>query len=101
MILYNVTVGIDQDIEQEWLHWMLSEYIPRVMDTGFFVRYKIFKVISEESEDSVSYSIQYFADTLDHVVRYLNEDGPALVELHRQRYLNKHLAFRTLLEEVV
>ncbi|MBL6446823.1 DUF4286 family protein [Fulvivirga sp. 29W222] len=100
MVLYNVTIGIDIDVEEEWLNWMKSTHIPAVMDTGIFVEYKIFKVLSHEQEQSVSYSVQYFAHTVDKVVEYLDNHAPKLVEEHRARYKDKHVAFRTLLEEV-
>ncbi|MEO1050330.1 MAG: DUF4286 family protein [Bacteroidota bacterium] len=100
MILYNVTIGVDQDIEGEWLQWIKAKHIPDVMETGMFIEYKIFKVLSQENEGSVSYSIQYFAETVDNVVKYLDEYAPPIIEEHRKRYREKHVAFRTLLEEV-
>ncbi|HNP17970.1 MAG TPA: DUF4286 family protein [Fulvivirga sp.] len=100
MVLYNVTVGIDAKAELEWLEWMKATHIPAVMNTGQFIENKIFKVVSEEEEETVSYSIQYFAKDVDHVVKYLNDFAPPLVEEHRTRYQNRHVAFRTLLEEV-
>ena len=100
MILYNVTVGIDKDVEEDWLHWMRQTHIPEVMATGKFLHYKIFKVLGHEEGENTSYSIQYFADAIENVVDYLNNDAPALVEAHRQKYKDKHVAFRTLLEEL-
>lgn len=99
MVLYNVTVGIDADVETEWLGWMKTEHIPAVMNTGMFLEYKIFKVLSQDEEASSSYSIQYFAESVDKVVEYLNTHAPKLVEEHMSRYKDKHVAFRTLLEE--
>ncbi len=100
MILYNVTVGIDTGIEDEWLEWMRSDHIPRVMATGFFSFHKIFRLLSHEEEGTISYSIQYFSDSIEKVDRYLKEFAPGLAEAHRQKFLNRHVAFRTLLEEV-
>lgn len=100
MLLYNVTVGIDTDIELEWLQWMKTKHIPDVLNTGFFVDYKIYKVLHDDNDGTVSYSVQYFANTLNDVVQYLETMGPAMAEEHRQKFLNKHVAFRTLLEEV-
>ena len=37
MFLYNVTVGIDKDAEQEWLQWIKAEHIPEIMRTEMFV----------------------------------------------------------------
>jgi len=31
MYLYNVTVGVDKEIEEEWLRWMKQQYIPSIM----------------------------------------------------------------------
>jgi len=99
MLLYNVTVGIDKEIEFEWLAWMKQYYLPAAMQTGAFVEYKIYKVLTHEDEDSVSYSIQYFSDAIEKVVDYLNSDGKILVEEHRSRFKDRHVVFNTLLQE--
>jgi len=100
MFLYNVTVGIDADIEQEWVLWMKMTHIPDVLRTGLFVDYKFYKVLHDNGDGSISYSVQYFATSLDNVVLYLEKFAPALVEEHRQKFRDKHVAFQTLLEEV-
>jgi len=100
MFLYNVTIGIDKDVEGEWLAWMKEEHIPDVLATGKFVAHKMYKVLHDNNDGSVSYSVQYFAESLDHVVSYLEQFAPALVEKHKLKYGNKHVAFRTLLEEI-
>ena len=100
MILYNVTVGIDPAIELEWLDWIKTVHIPDVMRTGMFESYKVFKVFSQQEGDNPSYSIQYFTESIEKVNTYLEEYAPALQQIHMKRYLNKHVAFRTLLEEV-
>lgn len=100
MFLYNVTVGIDADIEQEWVLWMKTTHIPDVLKTGLFVDYKFYKVLHDNSDGSISYSVQYFATSIENVVLYLEKLAPALVEEHRQKFRDKHVAFQTLLEEV-
>lgn len=100
MLLYNVTFGVDKQIEQEWLVWMRKNYIPAIMNTGLFVSNRIYKVLTHEEETSVSYSIQCFAPSIEHVLQYLNEFAPKLVEAHRIRFKDQHVAFNTLLEEV-
>ena len=100
MLLYNVTVGVDKDIEMEWLAWMKEKHIPDVMKTGMFVSSKIYKVLHDQDDGTTSYSVQYIAKSMDHIQQYLEAYAPALAEEHRQRYLHKHVAFRTLLEEV-
>lgn len=99
MLLYNVTIGIDREIEREWLEWMKTEHIPATLGTGMFVDHKVYKVLHDEDEPTVSYSVQYFARTLEDVSRYLEKYEPVLGEALRRRFQDRHVAFRTLLEE--
>lgn len=100
MILYNVTVNIEKDVESEWLQWMREEHIPAVLDTGLFKHNKIFRLLNETENEDTTYSIQYFAESMDHVEVYLDKFAPALVQEHMDRYKYKHVAFRTVLEEL-
>ena len=99
MVIYNVTVGIDRDIEQEWLQWMKTKHIPDVLATGLFTDNMIFRVMSGDMEN-ISYSVQYYAKSLGDIERYLTEYAPKLVEEHNLRYKDKHVAFRTILEQI-
>jgi len=100
MLLYNVTIGIDREIADEWLVWMKTKHIPDILATGKFVDYKIYMIMHDEDEPTISYSVQYFANSLDDVSAYLEQHEPVLGQELRARYRDRHVAFRTLLEEV-
>lgn len=100
MYLFNETVGIDASVEQQWLTWAKTAYIPAVLNTQLFTGYKIYKVLHESEDGSISYSIQFFSASLENVVQFLEVFAPQLVERQRQMFTHKHVAFRTLLEEV-
>ena len=99
MILYSVTVSIDRPYEQEWLEWMKGIFLPKMMATGRFVEYKMFRLLNGEDEGA-TYSIQYFTNTIQELESYLDEDAPALIQEHFQRFKDRHVAFRTMLEQV-
>jgi hypothetical protein len=100
MLLYNVTIGIDKDVEKEWLRYMREKHIPDEMKTGMFVTHKMYKVLHDQDDGTISYSIQYFAESIEQINQYLEVFAPVLVEQHKKRFANRHVAFRTLLEEV-
>jgi hypothetical protein len=100
MLLYNVTVGVDKDAEEEWLQYMREKHIRDVLNTGLFVESKMYKVLHDVDEGTISYSIQYFAKSIEDVQQYLEVFAPALIEEHRKRFQNRHVAFMTLLDEV-
>jgi len=99
MLLYNVTVGIDKEIETQWLAFIKSNYGPRVIGTGLFLDFKVYKVLTHDDDTSVSYSMQFFSDSIENVLLYLNKHAPAIVEDHRRQFKDRHIVFNTLLEE--
>ena len=100
MILYNVTVSIDKDVEDEWVQWMKDKHIPDILSTGMFGSARIFRVLDEDEAESTSYAVQYLADSLEHVEIYQQRYAPALREEHHAHFGGKYAAFRTLLEAV-
>ncbi|MFN3343014.1 MAG: DUF4286 family protein [Flavobacteriales bacterium] len=99
MILYNVTVNIDEQIHEEWLQWMKDVHIPDVMRTGMFIENKICKILAE-SEGGVSYSVQYLCKDMSTFKKYESDFAPALRKDHSDKYGGRFAAFRTLLEVV-
>ena len=99
MILYNVTVNIDNSVEFEWLEWMKTTHIPDVMNTGFFTKNLVCK-INAESDGGTSYSIQYFCKSQSDLDQYLNHHAAKLQQEHASKYQGKFAAFRTLLDVI-
>lgn len=100
MVLYNVTVSIDKGAEAVWLEWMKGEHVPKVMGTGMFVERKIFKLLSHAEEDSVTYAVQYFAESIDRINKYEEKHAGPLQAEHVAKFKDRFVAFRTLLERV-
>jgi len=99
MIIYNVTVNIDNDVREEWLQWMKEEHIPDVMNTGYFTEYRICRVLVEE-EQGTTYSIQYTCANMKDLEDYKSKHAPRLQKEVADKYGDKLVAFRTLLEVI-
>jgi len=97
MIIYNVTANVENDIKDEWLNWMKNVHIPEVMNTGYFVEYKICKVLVDE-EQGTTYSVQYTAKTMQEYEEYKRIHAMRFQKEIAVKYGNKLVAFRTLLE---
>ncbi len=100
MILYNVTVNVDDTIHDEWLEWMTKQHIPDVLSTGLFTDNKMFKITDPEPEEGKTYSIQYFCKSMEDYAKYRVEHAPFLQDKHEKKYGGRFVAFRTLLTEV-
>jgi hypothetical protein len=100
MLLYNITVGIDKDVEQIWLNWVRENLLIEIMDTGLFSDSKMYRILHDNDDGTVSYSIQLFAVRIENITEYLHSHAPRIIEAHRQKFMNRHVVFQTLLEEV-
>ncbi len=99
MILYNVTVKIDNAIKEDWLEWMRKTHIPDVMKTGFFTEHKFCKLIFPTEEDgTTTYAIQYFCSSMNELETYQKTVGRKLQAEHSERYKERFIAIRSLME---
>ena len=97
MILYNVTIILEEDIHEEWLNWMRLKHIPQVMGTGCFASNRMFKVL-ESPNEGVTYCIQYVADSLEQYHEYQEKFTAALQADYPQQFTNRFVSFRTIME---
>ncbi len=97
MILYSVTVSIDKEVSKEWLNWMKEIHIPDVLATGLFLENKVAKIHAEE-EGGISYSIQYLLRSWEDYNSYQTKFAAKLQQEHQDRYAQKCVSFRTVLE---
>lgn len=100
MIIYNVTINIDNSVAADWLQWMQDVHIPDVMKTGMFLENHIFRVLADEDSGGKTYAIQYWCADLFTYEMYRDRFAPALQAEASKRYGDKFVAFRTLLEVV-
>ncbi|MBW7845306.1 MAG: DUF4286 family protein [Bacteroidia bacterium] len=101
MIIYNVTVNIEDDVRDNWVEWMKATHIPQVMATGYFVSFNFSKLLNrQEDETGTTYVIQYTALSMEHYNTYQENHAPALQAETKRLYEGKFVAFRTIMESV-
>lgn len=98
MIIYNVTINVDESIHQDWLKWMQNKHINDVLATGLFTSAKMVKVLVEEEMGGTTYAIQYATDSRAKLEDYYKNHAPRLRQEGLQLFADKMLAFRTELE---
>lgn len=96
MILYNVTISIDEGVHEDWLLWMRTVHIPEIMATGCFSESRLLRVHGEE-EGGLTYAISYLCPSQELMDRYQKDFAPSLQESHSRRFAGHFAAFRTVL----
>ena len=97
-ILYNVTIKVETAIHTEWLDWMTTVHIPDVMATDCFESYRLTRILGDDDEHGVGFAIQYVASDMDEFNKYQMAHAKRLQKEHSDRYANRYVAFRTLMQ---
>ena len=102
MILYNVTIKIDNAVHDEWLEWMQQTHIPAVIETGCFLENRMSRIVipTDPDNDGFNYSIQYLCTNMATLQQYQAKFAPVLQHDHNTRYEGQFVAFRTVMEVV-
>lgn len=90
---------MDEDIQQDWLNWVNTSHINEVMNTGYFVSYRILKVLDSPNE-GITYCIQYIADSLENYNEYLQKHSNRQQTDTPNQFLNKLVTFQTVMEYI-
>lgn len=99
MIIYNVTINVQEDIHDEWVNWMKKEHIPEMLNTGKFSKALMTKVLVKEEMGGITYSVQFTAESKEVLQKYYEEDAETL-RAKSKAFEGKIVAFRTELEVV-
>ena len=70
MVLYNITLGVDASLADEWINYMHKEHIPAVLDTGHFRDFKLWGLGDEQGGCC---AVQYVAHSVDAFNTYQKE----------------------------
>ncbi|MEC7770898.1 MAG: DUF4286 family protein [Bacteroidota bacterium] len=100
MLIYNVTINIDESVHDQWLDWMKDKHLPDMLATGKFSHAKMVKVLVEEDMGGITYSVQYTTQDRSTLEAYYKEDAERLRADAQKMFPNKFVAFRTELEVI-
>lgn len=95
MYIYNVTVNIEESVQEEWVRWMREVHIPEMLATGKFVKALMTRVMVEEEMGGLTFSIQYTADSRETLDNYYKEDSERLHGRAAARFGGKFVTFIT------
>jgi hypothetical protein len=99
MLLYNITIILEEAAANEWLAWTQEVHIPAIMATGKFVSNRLLKVVDSPNE-GVTYCLQFVLDSKADYESYKLEHAPAMQEELNIRFKDRHVSFQTLMEYV-
>ena len=98
MIIYNVTLQVENDIVDAWVHWMKSEHMGELMSTGLFTDCRLCRLLEQDEAEGVTYTAQYFCNSIGEYNTYIDKYAQEFREKAFKLFGGKFVAFRTIME---
>jgi hypothetical protein len=100
MILYNITINISPNIEDEFIEWMKVDYIPRVLDTGYFYEHRFMRLLHQEPGEGINFSAQFHTKSLNEMRAFEERFAKGLRMDLERKFGDQFVSFRSLLASV-
>ncbi len=100
MLIYNVTINVEESVRDAWVSWMIKTHIPDVLATGRFLEATMTRVMVDEEMGGITYSVQYKVKDRATLDLYYKNDADRLRNETLKRFGSALVAFRTELEVV-
>jgi hypothetical protein len=71
-----------------------------MMASGQFSQWKMFRLLDQDDTEGLTFVIQYFAPTLENYIRFIEEFEPVLRQKAFDKWGERFIAFRTVMEVV-
>jgi hypothetical protein len=100
MIIYNVTVKVENSISASWLTWLKDEHIPDIIGTGCFSHATVARLIETDDAEGPTYAVQYYAESKARYNRYISNFADGMRKKAFDKWGNQFIAFRSVMEVV-
>jgi len=85
---------------ESWLGWQVDEQIPAMLKTGLFDSYQLYRLLDQEEDEGPTFVIQYLTSNLERYEQFLIGFAPAMQQEGWDKWGDRYIAFRTLMERV-
>jgi hypothetical protein len=100
MFIYNVTIKVMHEIQEEWLFWLTEEHIPEVLGTGCFSGHRVLRLLETDETEGVTFAVQYEAESKSLYNHYIDKHASLLREKSYHKWGDRFIAFRTVMQVV-
>lgn len=100
MIIYNITLHIDNEVLADCLLYLKETYIPAALEGKVLNNPQLCRVMGHAGEEGSSYALQFQAENMHLLNEWQDKYGEGLNTLLSERFSDKVIGFTTLLEKL-
>ena len=100
MFIFNTTYLVPNEMCEMWFKWLKEDCIPSMLNSGCFHTPQVVKVLSNESPDGDSYSVQFRTESEELLEEWTEKYSEKFFEGFERIFGKKVLSFSSLLKEI-
>lgn len=99
-VLYNTTFSMPCELEEKFTCYMKAVYIPAMTRSGVLSFPLLSKILSNTSEEGLSYALQFVCSTQECLERHLDGEGDTAITELLESFRGELVGFSTVMEIV-
>ena len=100
MFIYNVTIKVKNEIQEDWLEWLKAEHIPEVIATGCFQKATLLRLMEVDESEGPTFAVQYYAESKGAYNQYIEKYANLLRQKSYEKWGDSFIAFRSIMQVV-
>lgn len=98
MLILNTTYLVSDKMYGVWFKWLYEHHIPFMLNSGYFEKPQVAKVLSNEPQDGTSYSVQFQTANMRSLEAWNGKYAEAFLEEFSMQFGEEVLLFSTVLQ---
>ena len=98
MLVFNTTYLVSHEKHDAWHKWLYEHHIPAMVDSGYFSKPQVAKVLTNEQQNGVSFSVQFHIENMALLEAWNEKYTKAFLADFSKRFGQEILLFSTVLE---
>ena len=98
MLIFNTTYLVSDRMYGIWFKWLNEHHIPYMLNSGYFDKPQVAKVLSNEPQEGDSYSVQFQIANMPLLEKWNRKYGEDFLKGFSTQFGEEVLLFSTVLE---
>ncbi|HOA37358.1 MAG TPA: DUF4286 family protein [Flavihumibacter sp.] len=98
MILYNITIKVEESVSGLFCTWLLENHMPAMLATGCFNSSRLLRLLEVDDSDGPTYAVQFTAPTKILYNKYISEHAEAHRRQLEAKWAGQYVSFSSAME---
>lgn len=100
MIIFNTTFHVENEIQEDFIEYMLQIFIPASTRSGLLQSARLARVFGKEEDEGLSFAMEFSAPDLATLEKWNTEESNAVYEPLLKKFKEKLIGFSTIMQTI-